>query len=238
MSVDEETRRAAVLRLGGGGDGDLARLVEALGDDSWRVRKEAAVRAAAWPDPARAAEALTRALAEPENVGRRNAAVEGLARLGSAALAPLVDALGPRPEHRKLIVDTLGMLADRRAVGPLAASLDDGDENVRAAAAEALGKIGGPEAEQALGRALARGELLLSVACLDALNRLNARLSVREVAPLTATPVVRPAALEALGGSGDPEAVPYLLAGLTDPSRAAREAAALALRKLHRDSDD
>ncbi len=219
--MNEEARRAAVLELGGS-DAELARLVEALGDESWRVRKEAAVRAAGWPDPLRAAEALVAALAEPENIGRRNAAVEGLARLGAAALAPLVDALAGRPEHRKMIVDTLGLLGDRRAVPPLAAALDDSDENVRAAAAESLGRVGGPDAEAALARALERGELLLSMACLDGLNRLGARIAVARIAPLITTPVLRPAALEALGRSADAEAVPYLLVGLTDPSRGAR----------------
>jgi HEAT repeat protein len=230
--MNEEARRAAVLRLSSG-EADLAALIEALGDESWRVRKEAAVRAAEWADRARAAEALVAALAEPENVGRRNAAVEGLARLGPIALPALVDSLGAQPEHRKLIIDTLGMLGDRRAGVPLAASLDDPDENVRAAAAEALGRLGGPEAEVALAKALTRGELLLSVACLDALNRLRARLPVEALVPLTRTAVLRPSALEALGLSGDAEAVPYLLVGLTDPARGAREAATQALGRLH-----
>lgn len=240
---DEEVRRAAVAQLAVEPDAAeagaaLAFFVEAMGDDSWRVRKEAAGRAATWPERGRAAEAMVAALAEPENVGRRNAAVEALVRMGSFALPPLVDALGRRPEHRKLIVDALGLIGDRRAAVPLGESLDDADENVRAAAAESLGRVGGPEAAEALTRALGRGELLLSVAALDGLNRLGATLPVAVAAPLTETPVTRAGALEALGSAGDAEALPYLLNGLTDAGRSAREAAATGIVRLHRALDE
>src|SRR5580704_15721052 len=86
-SDEEELRRAAVARLGPPADaGEAAAalefLVEAMGDTSWRVRKEAAARAAAWHDPEGASSVLAAALAEPENVGRRNAVVESLVALG------------------------------------------------------------------------------------------------------------------------------------------------------------
>ena len=229
---DEESRRAAVLRLEGG-DEALGELVEALGDVSWRVRKEAAARAAAWTDPSRAALALVDALGEPDNVGRRNAAVEGLVRIGLPALGPLADALGRRPEHRKLLIDALGLIGDRRAAGPLSAALEDPDANVRAAAAEALGSIGGDEAEAALGKALDRGELVLSLACLDGLNRMSARLPAARIIPLIATPVLRSAALEALGRSDDAGAIPSLIGALPSRSRSTREAAASAIERLH-----
>src|SRR3954469_12879631 len=122
LSPDEETRRAAVSSLSSGAEA-LAALIEVLGDESWRVRKEATLRAGAWGDPAGAAAALVNALAEPENVGRRNAVVEALSRLGSIAVPSLLAALETRPAHRKLIVDTLGLIGDRGAARALVPSL-------------------------------------------------------------------------------------------------------------------
>src|SRR6185437_3676274 len=112
----------------------------------WSVRKEAAARAAAFGDATLAAEVLAAALAEPENVGRRNAVVEALVGLGPQAVPALVEALAKRPEHRKLIADALGLIGDLRAGAPLAPLIDDADANVRVAAAEALGRIGGTAA--------------------------------------------------------------------------------------------
>ena len=233
-SSDEETRRAAVAALSsGGGEEALRLLVEALGDESWRVRKEAALQAAGWGDPGRAAEVLVESLAERDNVGRRNAVVEVLSRLGQVALAPLLASLAQAPEHRKLIVDTLGMLADHRATPALIRSLDDEDANVRAASAESLGRVGGPDAEAALAAHLEKSDLLFALACLEALNALGARLATARLIPLLDTPVLKPAALIALGHSHDPAAAEPIIRFLADRSRAVREAATVALDRLH-----
>src|SRR5437868_2807376 len=116
-SEEEELRRGAVARLRPPADAREARealafLVEAMGDTSWRVRKEAATRAAAWGDPTAAASVLAAALAEPENVGRRNAVVEALVGLGPLAVPALIESLATRPEHRKLVADSLGLIGD------------------------------------------------------------------------------------------------------------------------------
>jgi HEAT repeat protein len=234
---DEEARREAVARLeiarGAGDTAEaLAFLVEAMGDASWRVRKEAAARAADWDDRERAAEALVAALAEPDNVGRRNAAVEGLVTLGAPAVPPLIAALAGRPEHAKLLVDTLGLIADPRGGASVAPLVDDADPNVRVAAAEALGRIGGADAIAALRRALERRERLLQLAALDGLGRAGAHLGVDELAPLCLEPTLRAAALEALGRSGDRAAAGPLAAALTDAARSTREAATRALAQL------
>jgi HEAT repeat protein len=233
---DEEARRAAVAALVGGEEA-LAQLVEALGDESWRVRKEAAARAASWDDRERAIAALIESLAEPATIGRRNAAVEGLVRLGEPAVSPLLEALERRPEHRKLIIDTLGLIGDPRGAPALAPLVDDPDLNVRAAAGEALGLIGGPEAEAALAKGLERGQVLLSLACLEALNRLGAALPLARIERLLPTSVLKPSALIALGNSRDPAAARALLGHLGDRSRVVRESAMVALDHLHATAD-
>jgi HEAT repeat protein len=241
VSGDEEARREAVARLEvGPGAAEaaeaLAFLVEAMGDASWRVRKEAAARAAGWGDREGAAGALVAALAEPDNVGRRNAAVEGLVALGALAVAPLVQALETRPEHRKLLVDTLGLIGEGgAAVAPL---VDDPDANVRVAAAEALGRIGGSQSIEALRHALARRERLLQLAALEGMSRAGAHLGVEELAPLSLEPTLRAAALEALGRSRDRQAGPLLAAALGDAARSTREAATRALARLHEEAGE
>ncbi|MDB4968111.1 MAG: lyase domain protein repeat-containing protein, partial [Myxococcales bacterium] len=241
-SDEEEIRRGAVARLGApASPGEAAEtldfLVEAMGDSSWRVRKEAAARAAAFADPTLAAAVMTAALAEPENVGRRNAVVEALVGLGPQAVPALIDALVARPEHRKLIADALGLIGDLRGAAALAPLVDDEDANVRLAATESLGRIGGTAARTALVRALGRGELLLSQAALEGLNRSGAALPVRVIEPLLVAPTLRAAALEALGRTGERTVLPVIGAALSDPARSTRDAAIRALAELYRRLD-
>jgi HEAT repeat protein len=248
---DVEARREAVSRLdlpeeGEPGEQELAFLVEAMGDESWRVRKEAAAQAARFADRGVAARVLAVALGEPDNVGRRNAVVEALVALGGDAVPPLVEAVKGKPEHRKMIADTLGLIGHAAAVAPLTGLLGDGDPNVRVAAAEALGRIGGDEAQAALRRMLASRsggqgegtEVIVHLAALDGLNRSGAHLPAAELAPLYQEPGLRRAAIEALGRSGDAAALPLLSSALGDGARSVREAAVCAIASLHHDAPD
>ncbi len=235
---EEEQRRRAVAGLDTGTLTPdehapfLEQLLLVLGDVSWRVRKEAAALLAAWPDRPLAARALVIALAEPENIGRRNGVVEALIGLGADSVPPLLDDLATTPEHRKLHVDTLGFLADRRAVPAVRTLLGDADPNVRAASAESLGRIGGPEAEAALLSLLGTDDLLLVLAALDGLNRMGAQVRPEVLRPLLSRSLLRAQIFEALGRAGDAGAVEVLASALGDPARSVREAATLALAEL------
>jgi HEAT repeat protein len=233
---DEEVRRSAIAGLPQEWlPGAVALLVEAMGDTSWRVRKEAVGRLAKWPDPAGAVPALVAALCEDANVGLRNAAVEALAAIGRPAVGPLLTALGAGGDHRKLIVDALGAIGDPAALDALCTGLEDPDENVRAAAAEALGSVGGARAAEELRRSLGREELLGRLAALEALGRIGAPVPLAELRPALEQPILRGAAVAALGQSGDIEALPFLLDALADRARGVREAAAVALTRLQAD---
>ena len=136
QSDDEEVRHAALAHVpAGGAAAALQLLVEAMGDESWRVRKEAVSRVTAWPEAGEAAAALIAALGEASNIARRNAAVEALGLIGRPAVPPLLEALEAGVVSRKLVIDALGMIGDGRAVNPLSAVLRDPDPNLRAAAA-------------------------------------------------------------------------------------------------------
>ena len=83
-------------------------LLAALGDEDWRVRKEAASVAARVEPRTAVVFAVAGALAEKVNVGLRNAAVEALILIGPDAVPGAIDALGRLdPDGRKLAVEVL-----------------------------------------------------------------------------------------------------------------------------------
>jgi len=74
-------------------------------------------------------------------------------------------------ETRVGIINSLGERGDKNAVTPLAALLSDNDSTTAMAAAEALGKIGGPEAQKALDNMLNKTTGAVRNAVVDALLR-------------------------------------------------------------------
>jgi HEAT repeat protein len=236
-SGDEEVRRLAVERAFGlASDEVVPRLVECLGDSSWRVRKAAVERLGAWPDGDAIALALIEALSDGDNPGRRNAAVDALVKSGSAAGPRLLEAISTGDvDVRKFVVDVLAGIGDPRALPALVEQLSDDDANVRAAAADALGAIGGAEAVSAL-RATAADAAqpdLVRYSALCALSALEVAVPASELSGALASPMLRPAALDVLGGADDDrEARSVLLKALEDPGRASREAAMRAVLSL------
>ena len=91
-SADDELRRLAVERLALLPAAEvIPELIARLGDPSWRVRKAAVERLAASPEPGRACDSLLAALADGENPGRRNAALEALAEDGRLEISSQLD---------------------------------------------------------------------------------------------------------------------------------------------------
>lgn len=127
--------------------------------------------------------------------------------LGTSALPALRTALeSAEAPARALSASLLGLHGDLPAVTPLTAALDDAGTptEVRLAAAGALGRIGAPQAADALAR----------------------------VTVLAADPALRAAAAEALGRIGDPDCVPALAAGMTAADLRVQTACADALASI------
>lgn len=99
-----------------------------------------------------------------------------------------------------------GLLPLVGALGPLLPLLDDEDAAVRSAAAEALGRLGAPEAVPALRRALGRGEW----AAARALGALGAREATPELVAALDDPRIGAVAAEALASLGDRSAIPAI----------------------------
>lgn len=240
-SPDEETRRLAVVGLA---EYPLEEAKEAffaaMGDVSWRVRKEAVDAVLAGAVSIEVMEALIGMLASQENAGLRNSAVEALERLGTLAVPALCRHIGDNDHDvRKFVIDILGSIGDAAAVPLLIHALNDPDPNVSAAAAENLGKIADPRAVSPLVQALAKSDVWLRHTILEALSRIGKPVSIEVITPLAAENLLKKAVFDCLGAIGDAEAVPILVEGLKEKVRNAREAAATALIKLReRLSDD
>lgn len=226
---DPEARRLATAALAGfPGASVVGALLRALGDEDWRVRKEAtAVAIALAPDPD-----VLRALvgvfaADDENVGRRNAAVEAVAGYGSAAVDMLSLAIGQLDaDGRKLAVEALGHTGEDAALIVLRSLVDDPDLNVRVAAVESLTIIGATCVEAvapALLALLDETEELLLLTALTGLNDLGIAVPYARIGRWLEHPVLRTAALIAIGRSADPTAAPVLVAMLERSRGAVRD---------------
>ena len=121
-------------------------LFAALGDESWRVRKQAVeVVLAARPNQDDIHQ-LIDLLRDEENAGLRNATAELLVRCGARVVPILLGYLDDADHDlRKLVVDALGALGGAEALAGLTRALSDPDSNVAAAAAEGLGVAGNAE---------------------------------------------------------------------------------------------
>ncbi|MCU0695427.1 MAG: HEAT repeat domain-containing protein [Myxococcaceae bacterium] len=211
-----------------GGPSAVPELIEALFDESWRVRRLAAERLGSLGHPDALVAPLLEVLTRRGQPGARNAAATALSHLGGVAVAPLVRLLRDvDPDQRKFAADILGELGLEAASPALIDALTDDDPNVRVAAAEALGKTGGPLARAALEALLARTDPLLQVSALEALTALDAPPPLPALVPLVAHPLTRRSAWRLMGHVRHRSAWVLVVQHLR--AKATRDAALLAL---------
>lgn len=233
-SQDEEIRRLAVVELARRPLDEMGEyLYLAMGDGSWRVRKEAVDALLTANIGEIEVEQLINLLRSHENAGLRNSAVETLERLGPRAL-PVLSRHVDDNDHdvRKFVIDIMGNIGDSGSCPFLISALDDPDHNVRAAAAENLGKIGDPTSVPHLVRSLEKDDIWLRFTILEALSRIGRPVPMEVIAPLAEENLLKKAIFDCLGAIGGKEAVPLLMAGLKEKVKSARDAAALAAIKL------
>ena len=231
---EPEARRVAVREIAKVHGREAPELLLcALGDEDWRVRKEATLVAPGLEHREEVVASLVAALEDTVNIGLRNAAVEALVAIGPDAVTATIDALVRLDaDARKLAAEVLGGVPDARGTSALSrALLEDEDANVRATAAEGLGKasLAGEEsralATECLVAALATNDAFLKMAVLDSLARLETRLPWSLFAAYVDDPLLRRYAIAAASGSREPPAVRALALATCDPSSTiAREA--------------
>lgn len=177
---DPEVRRVAVGSLAQLGTESIPLIIRALGDEDWRVRKEATQVVSELPPSKELATAIARAFLPNENVGLRNAAVEAMAVQGQWAIEA-VEMICDRldADGRKLAAEALGASRQPAAERILCSLALDGDQNVRVAAIEALGHVGAAgtlEVTSVLSTALGAAEPVERLSALQAINELGIAL--------------------------------------------------------------
>ncbi len=234
QSAEEEERLGGLRLLDRKSiESALPLIYVALGDGSWRVRKEATEIFLSWPGAGEQIPELIQFLYSDENAGLRNTAVEILTRLGKLAVPGLLDEINCADHDvRKFALDILGEIPDERSLPLIQSALKDEDSNVRAAAAENLGKLGAVSAVPALLEAMATKDLLLRFTILEAFGQLDVAVPVDRLLAFKEDKLLRKALLDCLGRVGDASAVPFLLQCLNDDMKNVREAAVLALSRL------
>lgn len=230
-SADEEERRLAVSALAGFPFSQVKPFaVAALGDESWRVRKEAVDFLLSVSPGEELARELIGLLSQEGNAGLKNSVVEVLQAVGEKILPQLTEQLAHDDAGvRKFIVDIMGGIGSETIIPELTTALVDADANVAAAAAESLGKIGAAVALPSLLKALERDDLLIRYAILEALVKIGTPVPLGAITPLAGNPLLKKALFECLGVIGDLASVPLLVDGLGDRARNVREAALTAL---------
>lgn len=219
LSTDPEERRRAIACLPERGQElAVAMLPKALGDEDWRVRKEAVRAAGALvPWPALLKAVLT-AFEPGENVGLRNAAVEVLSAWGAYAVDALIELVSRLDaDGRKLAAEAMGRSGQASAVPILKAMTDDTDPNVRVGAVEALAELGRVCPDSVvplLTEYLKSSDPLQQLTALDGLNAVGAVLTWELIEPLIEDPVLTRAALLAAGRNRDPRAAELLVHAL------------------------
>lgn len=229
-----EVRRRAVLEINDYEPPEVIDLmILALGDDDWRVRKEAAGVAATMASEKTVVHRLIEEMTQEDNVGLRNAAAEALALSDAEAITELMNQTPTlNASGRKIAIEVLGSSNDPRVESVLIDCLSDEDDNVRACAAEWLGEVGGEQATTALVACLDGQDVLLVLAALQSLNRIRAVIPWPLLSSLSNEKLYGAELLLALGRSDAVEAAPVIARQLGYDQAAAR-----AMELLHNSSD-
>jgi HEAT repeat protein len=237
QSQDEEIRRRAIQKLKGIPLQNTCMLLfSSMGDDSWRVRKEAVeVFVSSHPDE-NTIGSLLELLRSEDNAGLRNSAAEAVIRLGELATVPLIKLIRDTDaDVRKFVIDVMGSINTSAFIPPLLSALQDDDVNVAAAAAEHLGNLGDARVVQELIRAIVINHSdFFRFSALAAIGKLATPAPVpEEIKQLAHQDLLRKAVYECLGSIADESAVNLLLEGMSVRQKSSRNAAVLALYRVY-----
>lgn len=232
-SRDEAVRLRAAEELAASDSEPAQRLVEAIADKSWRVRKIAVDGLARHSSKDTVASLLLSVRDQHKNLSVLNSALQVLAMTNLDIIPPLVEFLtGDDPYLRTYSAMVLGEQHDPRAVSPLIGALVDSDANVRYQAIESLGKLRALEAVHSLAAIAESGDFFLAFPALDALSRIGSPEVAARLAPLLENDLLRSPAAEALGQIGN-EAIVAPLAAILNRSDSAAAVIAQALAAIY-----
>jgi HEAT repeat protein len=237
QSADEETRRRIIQDLRGRPLQDICTLLfSAMGDESWRVRKEAVEVFVSSSSEENIIINLLELLRNEDNAGLRNSAAEAVTKLGDRAIIPLIKLVhDPDADVRKFVIDAMGSINSMDFIQPLLSALHDEDVNVAAAAAEHLGNLGDARVVPELIKVIVSNENeLFRFNALAAIGKLAVPAPVPdEIAQLAGKELLRKAVFECLGSIADDSAVAVLMEGMGVRQKSSRNAAVIALFRIY-----
>jgi HEAT repeat protein len=212
---------------------EVAPLVDMLADPSWSVRREV-VQALTLLGDAVVAPLCECLRTQRDDEARIAATVDTLVGCQSELVEPGLLPLA-RDTNAAVVADVAAILGRRRRVGGSQTLVDltlHADDNVAVAAIEALGRLGGRAAVDAL-ISCVQGERFFRVfPAIDVLGRSGDPRAVEPLAALLADSRYALEAARALGRTADRRAVAPLVGLLTSPSAAGVRVASLGLLEL------
>jgi HEAT repeat protein len=198
-------------------------LVDALGDDSWRVRRLAVEGLGRHAGQDTIKEILRTLRDEHHNLSVLNSALQVLSFSGIDVLEPLIECLNQEDEDLRIYAaQALGEQRDPRAIQPLMRALEDDNANVKYHAIEALGIMSASEAVDRLAAIVESNDFYLAFPALDALVKIGDSSVAPRLVPLLEDEILRAPAVEALGQLGDEDVVVPLVSSLNKPGAPAR----------------
>ena len=232
---DETVRLNAAETISDDESFDATPLLEALSDDSWRVRR-AAIKGVSQRAAPEAITALLNSVVENHhNPSLLNSALQVLASTDVDTVSPLVELLkNPDADLRMQAALALGEQRDARSTDALIEAMSDEDTNVRYHALEALGKLKSADAVDKLAEVAESSHFFLGFAALEALTQIGDARVVPRMVPLLKDELLSDPTINLLGQLGDENVIAPLTALLNTPNEStyliARALAALSDR--------
>ncbi|MDD2853610.1 MAG: HEAT repeat domain-containing protein [Desulfuromonadaceae bacterium] len=237
QSSDEEVRRSTLHSLRHALLNDVQETIfSAMGDENWRVRKEAVETYIYLKPDLRSIEQLLKLLRNEDNAGLRNSAAEALIRLGAQCAEPLLSMVQDiDADLRKSIIDIMGAIGEPVFFTALLVALQDPAVNVASAAAEQLGALGDAEAAEYLMKAIVeRDEVLFRFSALGSLGALGKQMSIpAALLNLAEQELFKKAVFDCLGSIADESSYKLLLDGFSCRQKNCRAAAVKALYRVY-----
>ncbi len=188
---------------------EIHKLIEKLPELDWWGRRKAISDLMAYPEK-EFISFLESGIRDHTNADIRNAVMEVYAALGERAFRSLTGLLAEDdPEIRLFCVNVLCEIRDRRTLPLLFRSINDPDINVRAAAAEAMGKIGDPGALGYLQKALGDVQWV-ALAAVSALGEIGGEEALRTLYGCLEKQSIREMTIHVLERAGTQDSIQYL----------------------------